>query len=70
LPDHAPKRSSAFLKRADKAVVKAPVASNRSSRVIKVINVALNKLSPLFGLVIYLLGGSLMKILKIEWKKL
>jgi hypothetical protein len=34
-------------------VVKAPVASNRSSRVIKVINVALNKLSPLFGLVIF-----------------
>jgi hypothetical protein len=51
-------------------VVKAPVASNRSSRVIKVINVALNKLSPLFGLLTYLLGGSLMKILKIEWKKL
>jgi len=65
LPDHAPKRSSAFLKSADKAVVKVPVASNRSSRVIKVINVVLNKLSPLFGLVIFL-GGSLVKILKIE----
>jgi len=51
-------------------VVKAPVASNRSSRVIKVINVVLNKLSPLFDLLIYLLGGGLMKILKIEWKKL
>jgi len=50
-------------------VVKVPVASNRSSRVIKVINVVLNKLSPLFGLVIFL-GGSLVKILKIEWKKL
>jgi hypothetical protein len=47
-------------------VVKVPVASNRSSRVIKVINVVVNKLSPLFGLVIYFLGGSLMKILKIE----
>jgi hypothetical protein len=47
-------------------VVKAPVASNRSSRVIKVINVALNKLSPLFGLVIYFLGAIEMKILKIE----
>ena len=29
------------------------MASNRSSRVIKVINVVVNKLSPLFGLVIY-----------------
>ena len=30
-------------------MVKVPVASNRSSRVIKVINVVVNKLSPLFG---------------------
>jgi hypothetical protein len=42
------------------------VASNRSSRVIKVINVVVNKLSPLFGFLIFLLGGSLMKVLKIE----
>ena len=34
-------------------MVKVPVASNRSSRVIKVINVVVNKLSPLFSFPIF-----------------
>jgi hypothetical protein len=33
---------NAFLKRAESAAVRVPLASNRSSRVIKVIKVALN----------------------------
>jgi hypothetical protein len=36
------------LKRADKAMVKVPEASNRSSRVTKVINDAVNICAPYF----------------------
>ena len=36
-----------------------PVASNRSSRVIKVINVVVNKLSPLFGFLIFFIRRQL-----------
>jgi hypothetical protein len=38
------------LKRADKAMVKVPEASNRSSRVTKVINDAVNIGAPYFDL--------------------
>jgi hypothetical protein len=38
------------LKRADKAMVKVPDASNRSSRVIKIINDAVNIGAPYFDL--------------------
>jgi hypothetical protein len=40
----------AFLKRADKARLKVPEASNRSSRVTKVINDAVNIGAPFQGI--------------------
>jgi len=46
----APSSISAFLNRADKAMVKVPEASNRSSRVTKVINDAVNIGAPYFDL--------------------
>jgi hypothetical protein len=42
---HAPRSVKAFLKRADRADVKAPVASRRSKMVIKVIKVVVNKIT-------------------------
>ena len=42
---HAPSSIKAFLKRAERAVVKAPVASRRSNMVIRVIRVVVNKLN-------------------------
>jgi hypothetical protein len=45
LSTHTPRSVKALLKRADKAVVKAPVASRRSKMVIKVIKVVVNKIT-------------------------
>jgi hypothetical protein len=45
LSTHTPSNIKAFLKRADRAVVKAPVASSRSKMVIKVIKVVVNKMT-------------------------
>jgi hypothetical protein len=43
--DYAPSNIKAFLNRAERAVVKAPVASRRSNMVIRVIRVVVNKIT-------------------------
>ena len=45
LATHTPRSVKALLKRADRADVKAPVASRRSKMVIKVIRVVVNKIT-------------------------